>query len=61
GYGAGYEYDHDAPGAFSGQNYFPDSMKRATFYTPVERGHERKIAERLDYWNRLRKKRPPRD
>ncbi|MEM9014028.1 MAG: replication-associated recombination protein A, partial [Pseudomonadota bacterium] len=47
GYGAGYEYDHDAPGAFSGQNYFPDSMKRATFYTPVERGHERKIAERL--------------
>ena len=54
GYGEGYEYDHDAPEAFSGQNYFPDEMARRTFYRPVERGFEREIAKRLEYWNRLR-------
>ncbi len=54
GYGAGYEYDHDAPDAFSGQNYFPDGMARQTFYEPVERGFEREIRKRLEYWSRLR-------
>jgi len=54
GYGAGYEYDHDAPDAFSGQNYFPDNMARQNFYEPVERGFEREIRKRLEYWSRLR-------
>jgi putative ATPase len=54
GYGAGYEYDHDDPDAFSGQDYFPESMARARFYRPVDRGFEREIAKRLDYWQRLR-------
>lgn len=54
GYGAGYEYDHDQPDAFSGQNYFPDDMKRQRFYQPVERGFERDIAKRLAYWEKLR-------
>ena len=54
GYGAGYEYDHDAPDAFSGQNYFPDNMARQAFYEPVERGFEREIRKRLEYWSRLR-------
>ena len=57
GYGAGYQYDHDQPDAFSGQNYFPDEMGRQTFYEPVERGFEREIRKRLDYWDRLRKER----
>jgi putative ATPase len=57
GYGAGYDYDHDAPDAFSGQNYFPDEMRRERYYNPVERGFEREIAKRLDYWAKLREKR----
>ncbi|MEF3366860.1 replication-associated recombination protein A [Methylocystis sp. 9N] len=57
GYGEGYEYDHDAPEAFSGQNYWPDSLKAQKLYRPVERGFEREIAKRLDYWERLRKER----
>jgi putative ATPase len=57
GYGAGYEYDHDSPEAFSGQSYWPDSLPRQKFYKPVERGFEREIAKRLDYWDRLRKER----
>ncbi len=57
GYGEGYEYDHDSPEAFSGQNYWPDSLKRQKLYRPVERGFEREIAKRLDYWERLRKDR----
>ena len=57
GYGEGYEYDHDAPEGFSGQNYFPDGMARRNFYRPVERGFEREIAKRLEYWDRLRKDR----
>jgi putative ATPase len=57
GYGAGYRYDHDEPDAFSGQNYFPDAMGRQTFYEPVERGFEREIRKRLEYWRRLRKER----
>jgi putative ATPase len=57
GYGAGYEYDHNAPEAFSGQNYFPDGMARPTFYDPPDRGFEREIRKRLVYWDALRKKR----
>jgi putative ATPase len=58
GYGEGYQYDHDAPEAFSGQNYFPDEMKRRPrYYDPPERGFEREIRKRLDYWAALRKKR----
>jgi putative ATPase len=57
GYGANYEYDHDSPEAFSGQNYWPDSLSRQKFYKPVERGFEREIAKRIDYWDRLRKER----
>ncbi len=58
GYSKGYEYDHDAPEAFSGQNYFPDGMARQEFYRPVERGFEREIRKRLDYWSKLRAERP---
>jgi putative ATPase len=57
GYGKGYAYDHDAPDGFSGQDYFPDGMKRQSFYRPVERGFEREIAKRLEYWARLRAER----
>lgn len=57
GYGANYDYDHNAEDGFSGQNYFPDEMAREEFYVPVERGFERDIAKRLDYWNKLRDKR----
>jgi putative ATPase len=57
GYGKGYEYDHDAEDGFSGQDYFPDGMARRAFYRPVERGFEREIARRLDYWAKLRAKR----
>jgi putative ATPase len=54
GYGKGYEYDPDTPEGFSGQNYFPDGMARQQFYRPVERGFEREIRKRLDYWAKLR-------
>lgn len=57
GYGRGYAYDHDQEEAFSGQNYFPDALPRQTFYDPPERGFEREIRKRLDYWARLRKER----
>lgn len=56
-YGAGYKYDHDQPEAFSGQNYFPDQLGRREFYAPVERGFEREIRKRLDYWAKLRAER----
>ncbi len=59
GYGAGYHYDHDAPDAFSGQNYFPPEMGRTRFYVPVQRGFERDIAKRLEYWAKLRAERKP--
>ncbi len=55
GYGAGYEYDHDAPEGFSGQDYFPEALGRKTFYDPPERGFEREIRKRLDYWAKLRR------
>jgi putative ATPase len=56
-YGKGYEYDHDAPEAFSGQDYFPEKMGRRTFYDPPERGFEREIRKRLEYWSKLRAER----
>jgi len=56
GYGAGYQYDHDTAEGFSGQDYFPDEMERRQFYAPPERGFEREIRKRLEYWERLRKK-----
>lgn len=57
GYGDGYAYDHDAEDGFSGQNYFPDSMKRPVMYAPVERGFERELKKRVEYFARLRAKR----
>ena len=57
GYGSGYEYDHAAPEAFSGQNYFPEALGRRTFYDPPERGFEREIRKRLEFWAKLRKER----
>jgi putative ATPase len=58
GYGDGYLYDHDQPDAFSGQNYFPDEIRRRPkFYDPPERGFERELGKRLAYWDGLRKKR----
>ncbi|MFO7758673.1 MAG: replication-associated recombination protein A [Roseovarius sp.] len=54
GYGAGYAYDHDAEDGFSGQNYFPETMTRPEFYQPAERGFERDLKKRLDYFARLR-------
>jgi len=55
GYGAGYAYDHDVPDAFSGQDYFPEALGRRQFYDPPERGFEREIRKRLEYWAKLRK------
>ncbi|EPE98817.1 replication-associated recombination protein A [Rhizobium grahamii] len=57
GYGEGYRYDHDEPDAFSGQDYFPEKMGRQTFYDPAERGFERDIRKRLEWWAKLRKER----
>ncbi|MFD2263647.1 replication-associated recombination protein A [Lacibacterium aquatile] len=57
GYGSGYQYDHDAEDGFSGQNYFPDGLERIEFYEPVERGFERELKKRQDYFNKLRAKR----
>ncbi|MEW9308862.1 replication-associated recombination protein A [Labrys neptuniae] len=56
-YGQGYRYDHDEPEAFSGQNYFPDALGRRQFYEPVERGFEREIRKRLEYWDKIRRER----
>ena len=55
GYGAGYEYDHDAKDGFSGQNYFPDDVKRGVYYLPVDRGFERELKKRTEYFAKLRK------
>lgn len=57
GYGKGYTYDHDTPEGFSGDDYWPEEMAPQQFYTPVERGFEREIAKRLEYWDRLRRER----
>ncbi|MBD1545838.1 replication-associated recombination protein A [Roseibium aggregatum] len=57
GYGAGYQYDHDAPDGFSGQDYFPEDLGRQTYYDPPERGFERELRKRLEYWSKLRRER----
>jgi len=57
GYGAGYAYDHDAEDGFSGQNYFPDGVKRPVLYQPVERGFERELGKRVAFFAKLREKR----
>ena len=57
GYGSGYQYDHAAPEAFSGQDYFPEALGRHTFYDPPDRGFEREIRKRLEYWAKLRRER----
>ena len=54
GYGRDYAYDHDTEHGFSGQNYFPDNLPRQRFYTPVERGFERDVKKRIEYWDKLR-------
>lgn len=57
GYGKDYSYDHEAEEGFSGDNYWPEEMEPQTFYEPVERGFERKVRERIDYWDKLRRER----
>ena len=57
GYASGYEYDHQSPEAFSGQDYFPEALGRRQFYDPPERGFEREIKKRLEYWAKLRRER----
>ncbi|MDP3263994.1 MAG: replication-associated recombination protein A [Tabrizicola sp.] len=57
GYGTGYAYDHDAEDGFSGQDYFPESMRRPVYYLPPERGFERELKKRVDYFAKLRSKR----
>ena len=61
GYGKGYTYDHDAEDAFSGANYWPDELGPQRFYTPTERGFEKRIAERLAWWDERRHANQPRD
>jgi len=57
GYGEGYAYDHNAEDGFSGANYFPDDMKRGVYYIPVDRGFERELKKRVDYFAKVRDKR----
>jgi putative ATPase len=57
GYGKGYKYDHDSEGGFSGDNYWPEEMERQSFYKPTDRGFEKRIAERLAWWEEQRAKR----
>nr|MDQ2706045.1 replication-associated recombination protein A [Pseudomonadota bacterium] len=64
GYGAGYQYDHNLPGAFAGQEYFPDELSGADnleFYRPNERGFEREVKKRLDFWDKVRTERRNRE
>jgi putative ATPase len=56
GYGKGYQYDHDAEGGFSGDNYWPEEMEPQTFYTPTDRGFEKRVAERIAWWEEQRAK-----
>ena len=57
GYGTGYSYDHDTDEGFSGDNYWPEEMEPQAYYQPVERGFEREVKKRLDYWDKLRRQR----
>lgn len=56
GYSDGYIYDPETESGCSGQNCFPEGMERVSFYKPIERGFEREIKKRFDYWNSFRKK-----
>ncbi|WP_448663762.1 replication-associated recombination protein A [Sphingomonas sp. CJ20] len=57
GYGKGYTYDHDAENGFSGDNYWPDEMAPQTYYSPTDRGMEKRIAERMAWWDSMREQR----
>jgi putative ATPase len=57
GYGKNYAYDHDAPDTFSGQSYWPEEMSPQVYYRPSDRGFEKRLAERLAWWNDMRKDR----
>jgi putative ATPase len=57
GYSEGYQYDPDQPDSFSGQSHFPDELPRRVLYEPADRGFEREIKKRLEYWQKLRRKR----
>ena len=57
GYGEGYRYDHDEPDAFSGQDYWPETLGRQHFYEPTDRGMEQRYTDRLAHWERLRRER----
>lgn len=59
GYGEGYRYDHDEKDGFSGQNCFPDGLTRSTYYQPVERGFERDLRKRIQYFSKLRQQQQP--
>ena len=54
GYSNGYVYDPDTPNGFSGQNYFPEGLARQNLYNPIDRGFEREIKKRIEYWDKLR-------
>ena len=56
GHGTGYKYDHDEMHGFSGQEYFPDGVERRSFYSPVERGFERDLRKRLEYFAKMRRR-----
>jgi putative ATPase len=55
GYGKGYQYDHDAEGGFSGDNYWPEEMEPQDFYQPTDRGFEKRVSERMAWWAQQRK------
>ena len=57
GYGQNYQYDHDAEGGFSGDDYWPEEMSPQTFYQPTDRGFEKRVAERMAWWDEQRKAR----
>ena len=57
GYGAGYAYDHEAEDGFSGANYWPEEIEPQEYYRPVERGFEREVAKRLEWWDKKRAER----
>lgn len=57
GYGAGYAYDHEAENGFSGADYWPDGMEPQTYYRPAERGFEREVLKRIEWWNKQRRER----
>jgi len=57
GYGEGYAYDHDADDGFSGANYWPDGMEPQTYYEPAQRGFERQVIERIEWWEKKRRER----